>query len=344
MNLRSLIHLSFAGWLAVAMWPPAGLAEQETFRNPALEPQDDFQRAFTNGRVLARKGNFEDAINEFRKAAALRNGNCSECFEFIGQISLQTGRLKDAAEGYRQAIALKPQNEGELNNALGVSLYLQKDKKSLEEAVVAFNRAIQISGGKLVKAYYNLGYALIKLGREAEGIAALTRYLEVDPNSSSAAEVRSIIANPKLANERFAPGFKVKSTTGEQLSLEKLRGKVVMLDFWATWCRPCWVEMPEVKGIWKKYGGDRFVIIGVSLDYDLETLEHYVKKEEITWPQYFDEDGKLTRLYNVRGIPHTVLIDHNGMIRAVGYRASALGMKIDELVKKTLKPLEPGSQ
>jgi tetratricopeptide (TPR) repeat protein len=119
-----------------------------------------------------------------------------------------------------------------LNNFIGVCIYLQDDKKTLEEAVASFNRALELSGGKLVQVYYNLGYALLKVGREADGKAALTKYLELNPGAPSASEVRAIIANPKMVNERFAPGFKVKAFAGGDLSLEKYRGRIVLLDFW----------------------------------------------------------------------------------------------------------------
>ncbi|HWC76427.1 MAG TPA: redoxin domain-containing protein, partial [Blastocatellia bacterium] len=278
---------------------PQDETKQKTFRNPAMEERDEFTQAVRKGRMAAQQGDPAEAIREFRKAADLKNGQCSECFQYIGQANFGMRRYKEAADGYRQAIALKPANEADLNNALGVCLYLMEEKKVLAEAVAAFERAIELSKNKLVKVYYNLGYALIRMGKEAEGKAALAKYLELDPNSPSATEVRAIIANPRMAKERFAPGFKVKSFAGDELSLDKYRGKVVLLDFWATWCGPCRVDLPEVKNIWKKFGGDQFVIIGVSLDYDSEVLASYLKKEEINWPQYFDESGQVSMLYGV---------------------------------------------
>jgi peroxiredoxin/Tfp pilus assembly protein PilF len=313
------------------------VAAQGTFKNPAMEPQDEFQQSFNHARMLARQGRTDEAIKEFENAAKLHNNQCADCFFFIGQIYLQTRQLTEAAAAYRRAIDLKPANVAELYNALGIPLYLQDNKASLQEAAKAFTQSIELSGGKVVKAYYNLGHTLLKLGRDEEGKSALKTYLEVDPDSANAAEVRALISNPKLVDERFAPVFKVASTTGEQLSLEALRGKIVLLDFWATWCGPCRVEMPEAKRIWAKYGGDQFVIIGVSLDHNLKSLENYVKQEGITWPQYFDESGQVSELYHVTGIPQTVVIDQDGIIRAVGLRGGALSNKIGELLKKIQK-------
>ncbi|MCI0487258.1 MAG: redoxin domain-containing protein [Blastocatellia bacterium] len=343
MNKFACLCLAILTGLCAATLAPA----QETFRNPALEPEGEFERAFTNARALVIKGDLKAAIKEFQKAASLRNGECPECFWQIGQIYFQMRKYKDAAGALRQALALKPENEDRLNNALGTALYLQGGKAALEEAVAAFKRAIELSEGKVVMAYYNLGHALIKLDRQDEGVEALKTYIELDPKGRNAAEVRAIIANPKMAGERFAPTFSFTSTAGEELSLENLRGKIVLLDFWATWCKPCLAEMPYVKSIWEKYRDDRFIMIGVSLDENPRALESYLKKEGITWPQYYDGKGWnniVSRLYEVSGIPHTVLIDQDGVIRAVGLRGGSLSSKVGDLLKKLRKQEEAGSK
>jgi len=247
------------------------------------------------------------------------------------------GKFKDAAAAQKQAIAINPDGDPDLYNQLGVYLYKENDKKTLQDAVEAFERAIDLAKGKVGIAYFNLGHALIKQGREKEGIQALNTYLEADPGASNASEARAIIANPRLATAALAPGFNVRSISGDDLSLERLKGKIVLLDFWATWCGPCRLEMPAVKEIWKKYRGDQFVIVGISLDQDRGALKRYLDSEGISWPQVYDRAGfesSVARLYGVRGIPHTVLIDQDGVVRAVGLRGGTLSSKIGELIKK----------
>ncbi|HWO00031.1 MAG TPA: redoxin family protein [Blastocatellia bacterium] len=320
-------------------------AAQEGFHNPALETSEEFRETFKRASELGRRDP-DAAINEYKKAAKLRGDKCPECLQAIAQIYFRLGEYKNAAAAYRQATELKPSNEADLYNGLGVSLFLLKDKKLYEEAVVAFRRALELSDGKLLKVYYNLGCALIKSGKEKEGVEALKTYVEKEPSTANADEARRMIANPKLAGEPFAPPFKIKVTSGDELSMEKLKGRVVLLDFWASWCVPCRVEMPEVKKIWKKYGGEEFVIVGVNLDSNRAAFEGYMKQEGLTWPQYYDGLGwgnKLARLYGVTGIPHTVLIDREGIIRGVGLRGGSLSSRIGELLKNSMKAEPPGT-
>jgi tetratricopeptide (TPR) repeat protein len=257
----------------------------------------------------------------------------------IGQVYFQLRQLKDAVAAFRQAADLKPPNEGEICNILGVALYLQNEKQSYEQAVEALQRAIEVSKGNVVKAYYNLGFALIKAGKEQEGVAALKKYIELNPDANDVSQAQAVIANTKMVDARVAPVFSVKSHTGEELALEKLRGKIVLLDFWASWCGPCRVDIPEVKKIWKRHGRDQFMIIGINLDSNRQLFDAYMKEEAISWPQYYDGLGwgnKLARLYGVYAIPQTILIDQDGAIKATGLRGEELSEKISEMLK-TLK-------
>ena len=130
--------------------------------------------------------------------------------------------------------------------------------------------------------------------------------------------------------------FQVTDLNGEELSLEKYRGQVVLLDFWATWCGPCIAEIPNVKRTYAKYKDQKFQIIGISLDRSITPLEEYIEKEELGWLHYWDNSGKVSNMYKVRGIPSTFLIDGEGTIRKTDLRGHALEHAIEELVKENL--------
>jgi len=277
-------------------------------------------------------------VKNFEKAIELKKGQCAECYQGIGQAYFQVTKYQAAAAALKQSIALKPKNEAALTNMLGVALYLQDDKRTLEEAITAFKRAIELSSDKVPKAHLNLGYALIKAEKESEGKAELKKYLEMEPKAPNADEVKAVIANPKMIKARFATDFKVKSVAGTEISLKSLKGKVVLLDFWATWCGPCRVEMPAVKAIWNKYKDDKnFVMVGINLDEDKKAFADYVKKEEIAWTQYFDGGGwenKVAQIYGVHSIPFTLLIDDEGIVKATGMRGVQLYNKIGDLLNR----------
>ena len=146
--------------------------------------------------------------------------------------------------------------------------------------------------------------------------------------------------------------FQATDLKGEALSLEKYRGQVVLLDFWATWCGPCIREIPSVKRTYEKYKDQNFQIIGISLDRSKEPLEAYIEKEELAWIHYWDNTGKIANLYNVQGIPSTFLIDGEGIIRKTDLSGHSLETAVAELVTENLtkpndtstKTLEDGSR
>ena len=123
------------------------------------------------------------------------------------------------------------------------------------------------------------------------------------------------------------PDFSETDVDDKPLALTDHKGKVVLIDFWATWCPPCRAEIPNVVATYKKYHAEGFDIIGVSLDQDREKLLGYTSQNEMTWPQFFDGQGwgnKLAVKYGIESIPATYLLDGNGVIIAKDVRGEAL--------------------
>lgn len=145
--------------------------------------------------------------------------------------------------------------------------------------------------------------------------------------------------SPRAWIGKPAQDFQVTDLKGEELSLKDLRGQVVLLDFWATWCGPCIAEMPNVKKTYAKYKDQKFQIIGISLDRSAEPLEAYIEKEELGWLNYWDKSRLVSTMYKVRGIPSTFLIDGEGIIRKTNLRGHMLEHAVAELVKKNLAKL-----
>ena len=135
---------------------------------------------------------------------------------------------------------------------------------------------------------------------------------------------------------QFAPEISLPSPDGKEIALSSLKGKLVLIDFWASWCGPCRKEMPNVVKIYSKFKNKGFEIYGVSLDQDKEKWMEAITKDGINWPQVSDLkywDNVAARIYNVQGIPYTVLIDKNGKIIAKNLRGQELEKKIAEVLK-----------
>lgn len=134
---------------------------------------------------------------------------------------------------------------------------------------------------------------------------------------------------------QVAPEINLPSPDGNNIALSSLKGKVVLVDFWASWCGPCRKEMPNVVKAYAKFKNKGFEIYGVSLDQEKERWVEAIKKDGITWPQVSDLkqwDCEPAKQYGVTGIPYTVLLDKEGKIIAKNLRGDELEKKLEEIL------------
>ena len=132
--------------------------------------------------------------------------------------------------------------------------------------------------------------------------------------------------------------FDEKDLDGKPLSIAAFKGKVVLLDFWATWCPPCMIELPNVIATYKKHHQEGFEIIGITKDDDRATLEKFLQRQDgMTWPQFFDGNrtgNKLAVKYGVNLIPFTVLLDRDGKVIASHLSGEALETAVSAALAK----------
>lgn len=141
--------------------------------------------------------------------------------------------------------------------------------------------------------------------------------------------------NDPLAPGKVAPDFEEKLIDGSTMKLSDLKGKVVLLDFWASWCGPCRRENPNVVKLYEKYNKDGFTVLSVSLDKDKKRWEQAIEQDGLVWPYHVSDlnywSSKAAKLYGVSSIPFTVLIDREGKIVQTKLRGPALEQELQRI-------------
>lgn len=163
-----------------------------------------------------------------------------------------------------------------------------------------------------------------------------TKALQEDPSLNLAKEIAAKVSEAtKISVGRPAPDFTLKSPKGEEFALSSLKGKVVLVDFWASWCKPCRAENPNLVKTYEKYKDKGFTIYSVSLDKEMDAWVNAIQQDNLTW-QYHGSNllfwnCPVVRQYNVNSIPAAFLVDQNGNIIAKNLRGVALEQKLAEV-------------
>lgn len=146
-------------------------------------------------------------------------------------------------------------------------------------------------------------------------------------------------AQAAVTPQAAAPDFTLRSAEGRNLRLAEQRGQVVLVNFWASWCGPCKVEMPHLNKLYDKYRASGFTLLAVNIDDDARVGSATAQRWGLKFPVLLDADKSVSRLYDLGSMPATVLIDRDGKVRYLhrGYRdgvEDTYERQIRELVKE----------
>jgi len=192
------------------------------------------------------------------------------------------------------------------------------------------------NGKSVVAAYLAISNAY---AYSLEDLKAINKAM--DPSIANSAYVKKLaereIILGKVETGQPAPEFTMNDTTGKPISLSSLKGKVVLVDFWASWCGPCRAENPNVVAAYKRFSSKGFTVFGVSLDTDKDKWLQAIAKDGLTWPHVSDLigwDNAAAKQYGVMSIPASYLLDKEGKIIASNLRGEELVKKLEELLGK----------
>jgi len=203
------------------------------------------------------------------------------------------------------------------------------------EAQKAFEAALEGAkpADEVVEVVEALGLLHLKAGRKDE---ALKTYEQVETifGKGAASFVKGL---KEGADKLFTapPPLEAKDLEGKDLTWDRFKGKLVLLDFWATWCGPCVGEFPNVLRVYRKYHDRGFEVVGISLDKEREALDKFLKEKGAPWPQNFDGQGwqnAVAKKWGVQSIPATYLISPDGKIIRMNLR----GPKLEQVVAMNL--------
>lgn len=231
-----------------------------------------------------------------------------------------------------------------INDKLRAGLDTEKDlAEELKEFDTLLARHKDAAPIDRVQILVSKGQVYLEVLNEPDKALALLRRIKrdfpgVEVNGSTDGAIRAVeyaVIQRTLVEGAEFPDFNEKDLDGKPLSTAGCKGKVVLIDFWATWCPPCLVDLPQLSNAYEKHHDQGFEIIGISLDDDLPKLRSFLKDKNVPWRQFFDGlhwKNKLAVKYGVDSTPTTYLLDRQGRIIAKNLR----GVDLEKAVARAL--------
>ena len=311
------------------------------------------QKTYADGEGWLRRQSFVAALDSFKKADKQDGGHCVACQKEIIELGEKTGDFRSAEAAAQEAIeqASTPHALAKAHMDRGVLFMREGIAKKKEEAFAEADKefkAIQASNPKEASAYYADGLALGHLNQDDAAKVQFEQFMQLEKSGIDHARVMRYVQRPELVRARMAPTFAITTIDGRHISLDDLAGKVVLLDFWATWCGPCREALPHMKRIAQKFANEPLVMLSVSLDSDAndQKWRAFVAQNQMTWLQTRDGgfESPLSRLFGVNAIPHTFTIDADGVLQDEHIGDGAIEGKLKKLCDEARRLREAPTQ
>src|SRR5712664_2238083 len=310
----------------------------------AQESSDPVSQALAQGDLYQSKRKYELALDAYHKADKLSRHSSAACYLKLSLVERKLGDFSAALDDAKRALKVAGDNKTAALQAHLVRATLltqmagKPTDKKLKEAEEELRQALALDSTNAI-AHLDLGMVLLRQEHDAEGIPELNTFVS-SPNadSRSVAEARLVIANPIRARTPFAPHFSFTTYQKQDVSNASLRGKVVLLDFWGTWCPPCRESVPILRDLNKKYAGKPFQLVGISSDNDEDVWKTFIQAQRMDWSEYIDLSDEVSQAFKIESFPTYIVLDKDGVIR---FRQSGLGEytqgELADAINKALK-------
>jgi thiol-disulfide isomerase/thioredoxin len=305
---------------------------------------DSVSQAIAQGDFYQSKRKYDLARDSYQQADKLAHHSSPLAYLKLASVERKLGDFSSALDNAKRAVkaAGSDKSYAVQGHLMRSTLLTQMSGKptdnKLKEAESELREALTLDPSRTL-AHFDLGFVLLKQGRDDDGAAELREYLAApgaDPET--AAEAKRLIANPIRAREPFAADFSFTTAETGPISNVSLRGKVVMLDFWGSWCPACREAVPSLRSIQKKYAAKDFLLVGVSSDDDESVWRTFIQAQHMDWAEYLDSFGRVQKAFKIEAFPTYVVVDKDGVVR---FRQAGFGPEtqgdLEEVIGRCLK-------
>src|SRR5271155_1144238 len=315
--MKFLLYLSLVSVIVVGTWA------QSTSQSADGPTDSKAQKTYAQAEDWLKHRDRGAALDSFKKADKQDGGHCVACQKEMIKLGSELGDFKAADEAAQEMIAAAkdPRATAMAHDERAMVLMREATSKNKEEIYAEADKefkAALAAYANFPEALYGDGLALAYLKQDAAAKEKFEDYVSMTKEDTAVRQRAQLYSDkPELARARMAPAFAVTTMDGKRLSLDDLQGKVVLIDFWATWCGPCREALPHIRQIAQKFQGQPLVVLSVSLDSDEQKWKDFVAKNEMTWLHYRDGGftGSVANLFGVKAIPHTFTIDADGVLQ-----------------------------